>query len=355
MLLDRIWCRNAARWLYVDRVVFLWVAQRNRCAPGERARCAIDIDEQCVGSQPKIARRSARDGGDPSSWANVFDDSSEPWNVGMEVVQDNRCRFRKLVELLIGRCGVEVPGVEIRRQQAFVPFRVIPSCRPFLHVRRTRGPMRSDRAKADGRDQMVRVLNDEPTRQQIRNRGLLRGIDARSDGHTERIPRRGTPRRSFPAQRHAGKWRGFWTGTIRIPRAITGHENRLVHAADGQTNEQRGYRSTLRCICVTDEENVDITLERDEVRRHANALGVTVPEKIRRGRCVWRNQRCGLVRLQEKRRFTDDRIHVRVWSRSPKQRANCNRGSRREPHGSKISLKDSQVEGRIWDVHAVDR
>ena len=230
---DRRACKSGSSCrLDMHHAVFLRMSQRNRCAPRDRTRRAIDVDDHGIRSQPKLLRSSSWRPHDQCSRAKIFDEGHETRQIGVDVIERNGCRLRQFAQLLIGRRGIEIRRIEILRQYRLAPFRVVPRRRPFSDIVRASGPMRRDSSEADRRDQMGRVLNNKPTGQKIRNSRAHLRIDSRAYGNTQGIPRGWSPGCSVPAQRHAHKWIGIGTGSIGQPRAISRDEHRFVDGSE---------------------------------------------------------------------------------------------------------------------------
>lgn len=175
-------CGSSCR-LDMHHAVFLRMSQRNRCAPRDRTRRAIDIDDHGIRSQPKLLRRSSGGPHDQRSRTKIFDEGHETRKIGVDVIERNGRRLRQFSQLLIGRRGIEIRRIEILRQYRLAPFRVIPRRRPFSDIVRASGPMRRDGSKADRRDQMGRVLNNKPTGEDIRDARTGLRVDSRSNGN----------------------------------------------------------------------------------------------------------------------------------------------------------------------------
>lgn len=171
------------------------------------------------------------------------------------------------------------------------------------------------------------------------------GINSSTYGNTKRIPGRRSARSSFPAQGHTHERCRVRTRAIRFPRSIARHENRLVDRSERQTRNQCIHGHTLRRISMTDEQYIDVTLDRNEIRRNANALCFSMPGPIRGCWCLWRRHCCRLSWFQGKRGLADDRENVRFRSRSPKQRAHCKGRGRRDVHGRSVAPRDLQAKG----------
>lgn len=170
-------------------------------------------------------------------------------------------------------------------------------------------------------------------------------INSSTHGNTKRIPRRRAARSSFPAKGHTHERGRVRTCAIRFPGPIARHENRLVDCSERQTRNQRIHGYTLWRISVTDEQYIDVTLDRNEVCRNANALCFSMPSSICGCWCLWRRHRCRLSWFQGKRGLADDRENVRFRSRSPKQRAHCKGRGRRDVHGTSVAPRDLQAKG----------
>lgn len=161
---------------------FLRMTQSKCRSPCNRTCAAIRINEQCIGSKPEFLRSwrgCARNG---CTGTNILDDRRESRNIGVEIIERELCRFGQFTQLLIAGSAIEIDGIEILRQKALVPFGMIPRIGPFLHIGCATWPMRSNGAKTHRGNEVIRVLKNEPSRQEIRNARTCTRIDASPNG-----------------------------------------------------------------------------------------------------------------------------------------------------------------------------